>query len=149
LYESAGDVNRAIGAYGEFAETFSNDERVPETLLAAGSAMRDSKMYAESNVILLDLINGYPTADETEVAELYAAFNYQRLGDYENAIKYHKRVIDRGRRSLAVQSYYWLGVCELDLGNRDAAAGYFNKVITNYRDFPEWVRKAEAEISKM
>jgi TolA-binding protein len=149
LYKSAGDADRAISAYGEFTETFPDDERVPETLLAAGSAMRDSKMHAESNVILLELINRYPAAEETEIAELYAAFNYQRLGDYENAIKYHKRVIGHGRRSLAVQSYYWLGVCELDLGNRETAAGYFNKVITNYRDFPEWVRKAEAEISKM
>ncbi|UCE27765.1 MAG: tetratricopeptide repeat protein [Candidatus Coatesbacteria bacterium] len=149
LYESAGDVNRAIGAYGEFAEMFPDDERVPETLLAAGSAMRDSKMYTESNVILLELINKYPAAEETEIAELYAAFNYQRLGDYENAIEFHKRVIDHGRRSLAVQSYYWLGVCELDLGNKDAAVGYFNKIIANYRDFPKWVRKAEAEIAKM
>jgi TolA-binding protein len=149
LYESAGDAGRAIGAYGEFAETFPDDERVPETLLAAGSAMRDSKMYAESNVVLLELINKYPAAEETEIAEFYAAFNYQRVGDYENAIKYHKRVIEHSRRSLAVQSYYWLGVCELDLGNREVAAGYFNKVITNYRDFPKWVRKAEAEISKM
>jgi|GEM_PF-1312594 len=149
LYESAGDADRAIGAYGEFAEVFPDDERVPEALLAAGSAMRDSKMYAESNIILLELINKYPVAEETGIAELYAAFNYQRLGDYENAIKYHKRVIERGRRSLAVQSYYWLGICELDLGNRETAAGYFNKIITNYRDFPGWVKKAEAEISKM
>jgi TolA-binding protein len=149
LYESAGDADRAIGAYGEFVKTFPDDERVPEALLAAGSTMRDSKMYAESNIVLLELINGYPVAEETEIAELYAAFNYQRLGDYENAVKFHKRVIEHGRRSLAVQSYYWLGICELDLGNRETAAGYFNKIITNYRDFPEWVRKAETEISKM
>jgi TolA-binding protein len=148
LYESKGDANSAIGAYGEFAETFPNDERVPETLLAAGTMMRELKMYVESNVILLNLLKKYPDVPETEIAELYAAFNYQRLGDYDNAIKYHKKVIVHGRRSLAVQSYYWLGICELDLGNTEAARSYFNKIITNYRDFPKWVKKAEAEIPK-
>jgi tol-pal system protein YbgF len=149
LYESAGDASKAISAYGEFAETFPKDERVPETLLAAGTAMRELKMYAESNVVLLNLLNKYPNVSETGVAELYVAFNYQRLGDYDNAIKYHKRVVEGGNRSLSVQSYYWLGVCTRDLGDTGAAAGYFNKIITNYRDFPEWVRKAEAEISKL
>lgn len=149
LYESTGDASGAISAYGEFAETFPKDERVPGTLLAAGTAMRELKMYAESNVILLNLLDKYPNATETEVAELYAAFNYQRLGDYDNAIRYHKMVVAGRNRSLSVQSYYWLGVCTRDLGDTEAAAGYFNKIITNYRDFPEWVRKAEAEISKL
>jgi tol-pal system protein YbgF len=149
LYESAGDASNAISAYGEFAETFPKDERVPETLLAAGTAMRELKMYTESNVILLNLLNKYPNISEIESAELYVAFNYQRLGDYDNAIKYHKRVVEGRNRSLSVQSYYWLGVCTRDLGDTEAAAGYFNKIITNYRDFPEWVRKAEAEISKL
>ena len=106
-------------------------------------------MYAESNVKLENLIAKYPSAREIEIAELYVAFNYQRLGDYDNAMKYHKRVIERGRRSLAVQSYYWLGVCELDLGNKETAKGYFKKIITNYRDFPKWVNKAETELSKL
>jgi TolA-binding protein len=149
LYESAGDADKAISAYGEFARNFPEDERAPETLLAAGSTMRDLKMYAESNVILENLIAKYPSAREIEIAELYVAFNYQRLGDYDNAMKYHKRVIELGRRSLAVQSYYWLGVCELDLGNKETAKGYFKKIITNYRDFPKWVNKAETELSKL
>jgi TolA-binding protein len=104
-------------------------------------------MYEESNATLMQFIDEYPNSKNTNVARFYIAFNFQRMGDYGAAIKYHKSVAAYGRRSLAVQSYYWLGICERDLGNTEAARSYFNKIANNYRDFPDWVERAEAELN--
>jgi Tfp pilus assembly protein PilF len=53
-----------------------------------------------------------------------------------------------GDRAVAAQSYYYAGVCQRDLGHDAASRTNFTKVLANYRDFPEWVRKAKAELGR-
>ena len=44
--------------------------------------------------------------------------------------------------------YYYLGLCQRNLGDDAASRTNFTKVLTNYRDFPEWVRKAQTELGR-
>jgi hypothetical protein len=39
-------------------------------------------------------------------------------------------------------------VAERDRGNDAHSRECFTKVLTNYRDFPDWVRKAQGELKR-
>jgi TolA-binding protein len=147
--ESNGDDAAALSYYSRLINDFPNGEYRSAAMLRSGNKLRKLKMYEESNATLLQYLSEYPDSKNVNIARFYVAFNYQRIGEYGEAIKYHKSVATYGRRSLAVQSYYWLGVCERDIGDREAARSYFSKVINNYRDFPDWVERAEVELTNM
>ena len=147
ISEDIGDDAKALSYYSRVINEFPDGEYRSSALLRSGNRLRKLKMYEESNATLMQFIDEYPHSKNINVARFYIAFNFQRMGDYGAAIKYHKSVATYGRRSLAVQSYYWLGICERDLGNAEAARSYFNKIANNYRDFPDWVKRAETELN--
>ncbi|MCP4229253.1 MAG: tetratricopeptide repeat protein, partial [bacterium] len=147
--EDKGDDAAALSYYSRIINDFPDGEYRASAMLRSGNGLRKLKMYEESNATLLQFLAEYPGSKNANVARFYIAFNYQRIGEYGEAIKYHKSVATYGRRSLAVQSYYWLGVCKRDIGEPDAARSYFAKVINNYQDFPDWVRRAETELGNM
>jgi len=146
LSEDIGDDAGALTYYSRIINEFPGGKYHGSSLLKSGNGLRKLKLYDESNATLSQFIIEYPDSKKVNVARFYIAFNYQRMGNYEEAIKYHKSVAANGRRSLAVQSYYWLGICERDMGNTTEARSYFTKIINNYRDYPDWVDKAEKEL---
>ena len=149
ISEDSGDAAAALSYYSRIINEFPGGEYRSSALLKSGNRLRKLKLYEESNATLMQYISEFPDSKNVNIARFYIAFNHQRIGEYGEAIKYHKIVATYGRRSLAVQSYYWLGICERDMGNTIAARSYFKKVIINYRDFPDWVERAKTELNSL
>jgi tetratricopeptide (TPR) repeat protein len=94
------------------------------------------------------LARKWPQNEYTAQANLYRGLNLMELGAPEEAVEHLAAAAAAGPREVAVQGYYFLGVAERDRGNNADSREYFAKVLTNYRDFPDWVRKAQRELKR-
>jgi len=148
IYERAGDRSAAIETYGEIVESFGEKRESAKAQFRIGENLRAAKLYKESNTALEKLVRKWPQTELTAQGNLYRGLNLLELGAPDEAVKPLAAAAAVGPRSVAVQSYYFLGVAERDQGNDDMSREYFGKVLTNYRDFPEWVRKARTELTR-
>jgi len=146
IYERAGNTEAAIGAYEEILEKHGAAEAAARAQFKIGENLRAVKMYKESNAALGAIEKKWPGSPYGADARLLMGLNYRQLGDAAAAKEHFTAAAASGRREVAVQAYYYLGLCERDLGNAAASRMCFTKVAANYRDFPEWVRKASVEL---
>jgi TolA-binding protein len=148
IYERAGDTSAAIETYGEIVNRFGKVRATAQAQFKIGENLRAAKLYKESNSALSNLVREWPANEYTAQAELYAGLNLLESGAAADAKGHFDAAAAAGVRALAAQAYYYLGICERDLGNDAASRKNFTKVLTNYRDFPEWFRKSKSELKR-
>ncbi len=148
IYGRAGDKSAAIETYGEIVNRFGRTRATAKAQFKAGEYLRAAKLYKESNTSLTALTREWPTNEYGPQAELYLGLNLSDAGAPAEALAHFEAAAATGGRAVAAQSYYYLGVCQRDLGDDAASRTNFAKVLANYRDFPEWVRKAKAELAR-
>jgi len=72
-------------------------------------------------------------------------------GDLDAAIKIYEQVIAEAKETqrAAAQATYRIGMCFLKKGEKDSAAEYFQKVVSNYRTQKILVKKADEQLKKV
>jgi len=148
IYERARDTSAAIDTYGKIVGRFGKKVETAKAQFKIGENLRAAKLYKESSTALADLVREWPGGEYTAQAELYIGLNLLDLGTEDEALEHFAAAASAGNRAVAAQAYYYLGVCERGLGNDSSSRKYFTKVLTNYRDFPEWARKAARELKR-
>jgi TolA-binding protein len=148
IYGRAGDKSTAIETYGEVVTRFGRTRATAKAQFKIGEYLRAAKLYKESNTALKALTREWPASEYAPQAELYMGLNLLDVGAPAEALAHLDAAAATGRRGVAAQSYYYLGVCQRDLGDDAASRTNFTKVLANYRDFPEWVRKAKTELGR-
>lgn len=148
IYERAGDRSAAIETCGVIVERFGESRETARAQFKIGENMRAARLYRESNTALEKLARKWPATEYTPQAELYWGLNLLELGEPDEAVDHLAAAAGAGSRPLAAQAYYFLGVAERDRGNDAHSRECFTKVLTNYRDFPDWVRKAQGELKR-
>jgi TolA-binding protein len=148
IYDRAGDASAAIETYGDIVSRFGQTRATARAQFKIGENFRTAKLFKESTTALAKLARGWPTDGYAALASLYMGLNLMDAGDPAGAIPHFDEAAAVGDRGVAAQSFYYLGVCHRDLGNDGESRSSFTKVLTNYRDFPEWVRKATAELAR-
>jgi TolA-binding protein len=146
IYERTGDVDAAIAAYEEVTERFGNNAVAARAQLLAAQDMRAARLYRESNTALLALLKKWPATEYRGAVELLIGLNARDAGAWDQARDYFAAAAADGDRATAVEATYNLGLCELERGDTRAARMQFTKIVTTYRDFPEWVRQAESHL---
>ncbi|HUU57765.1 MAG TPA: tetratricopeptide repeat protein, partial [bacterium] len=148
IYERAGDRSAAIEAYGAIVDRFGEKRETAKAQFKIGENLRAARLYKESNTALEKLARKWPVSEYATQAELYRGLNLLELGAADEAVEHLAAAAATGSRAVAVQGYYFLGVAERDRGNNAESREYFTKVLTNYRDFPDWVRQAQGELKR-
>ncbi|RLC41808.1 MAG: hypothetical protein DRH44_07010, partial [Candidatus Coatesbacteria bacterium] len=142
-YTNAGMVEEAITVYTNIISNYPQGDHIPKTLYNLGALYKDIGLYQHSQTIFERLIDKYTTSEYYEPAVLNLAFTYQHLGELGKAIEFHTRVLSFNNRSLTVQSTYWLADCYHTIGDNEKALVWLDKLLKEYKDFPNWVKKGE------
>jgi tetratricopeptide (TPR) repeat protein len=148
IYERAGNRSAAIDTYGDLVQRFGVVRATAKAQFKIGENMRLARLYKESNGALAKLAREWPATEYSARGELYRGLNSLELGVPAEAVEPLAAAAAGGERAVAVQAYYYLGLAERTRGRDEAAREYFGLVLTNYRDFPEWVRKASVELKR-
>jgi TolA-binding protein len=110
----------------------------PDALLVQARTMMDISAFNAARVALNTLMQNFPQS--TQMAD--ALFFYGNTFDPaqpDSARVYYTRVYKTYPQALrASTSLYKLGILELKLGNTDAAKGYFQQIVRDYKQSDEF-----------
>jgi tetratricopeptide (TPR) repeat protein len=148
ICERTGDRSAAIETYSGIVDGFGEKRETAKAQFRIGENLRAARLYKESNTALEKLTRKWPENEYTAQANLYRGLNLLDLGAPEEAVTHLAAAAAAGSRGVAVQGYYFLGIAERARGNAAESREYFAKVLTNYRDFPDWARKAQSELTR-
>lgn len=146
IFEETGDYDAAVRTGEEALARVTASPRAAEVQLKMAGELREVKLFKESNATLTAMLKKWPDSEFTPRAQLLLGLNYQDLGDFSAAKNNFLAAAAAADREVAVAALFNLGLCEKNLGNTAAARSYFLKVVTNYRDFPLWLNKANSEL---
>jgi Tol biopolymer transport system component len=98
------------------------------------------------------LVTGITFGQEKQSDELLSNAIYQEevKGNLEGAILIYKDIIKKypGQRAIAAEALFHLGLSNEKLGNK-IAKEYYEQVVSNYGDQPEFVRIAKERLSRL
>ena len=103
-------------------------------------------------LVCFPLVTGITFGQEKQSDELLSNAIYQEevKGNLEGAILIYKDIIKKypGQRAIAAEALFHLGLSNEKLGNK-IAKEYYEQVVSNYGDQPEFVRIAKERLSKL
>lgn len=102
------------------SETKSEDSRLNQAM-----AMMSSKEYDRA----LALFSDFPANEsQNAVGNFYSGAIYQAKGEYSNAVQSFTKVLSQGDNLFIEQSEWYLGLCYLNLNQREKAILQFRKI---------------------
>ena len=104
--------------------------------------------YDKSLSIFQELLNINDTNDLTDNCQYWVGEIYYSMKDYNQAIDAFNAVFNYKENNKGAYAYYKLGLCYLNVGNTDKAVESFNKVVSDYSNQSDLVKKSEQFISK-
>ena len=103
-------------------------------------------------LVCFPLVTGITFGQEKQSDELLSNAIYQEevKGNLEGAILIYKDIIKKypGQRAIAAEALFHLGLSNEKLGNK-IAKEYYEQVVSNYGDQPEFVRIARERLSRL
>jgi Tol biopolymer transport system component len=103
-------------------------------------------------LVCFPLVTGITFGQEKQSDELLSNAIYQEevKGNLEGAILIYKDIIKKypGQRAIAAEALFHLGLSNEKLGNK-IAKEYYEQVVSNYGDQPEFVRIAKERLSRL
>jgi len=103
-------------------------------------------------LVCFPLVTGITFGQEKQSDELLSNAIYQEevKGNLEGAILIYKDIIKKypGQRAIAAEATFHLGLSNEKLGNK-IAKEYYEQVVSNYGDQPEFVRIARERLSRL
>ncbi|KPK84401.1 MAG: hypothetical protein AMJ81_05740 [Phycisphaerae bacterium SM23_33] len=91
------------------------------------------------------------SAPSAEVLLEKGVFLEEMKGDRDGAMKIYQRIVDQaqaGRRCVA-EALYRLGMGHLSKGDKEKAAGAFNRLVRQYAEQKKFADRAQAELAKL
>jgi len=142
-YKNAGLTEEAINIYSDIIDEYPEGDHIPKALYNLGLIYKDAGLYQNALLLFEEIISKYKGSEYYAQAVLNLAFVHQHLGNLDKSIEYHKMVIGFKDRSLSVQSTYWLADCYYNIGHREEALRWLDKLERDFKDFPNWIKKGE------
>ena len=103
-------------------------------------------------LVCFSLVTGITFGQEKQSDELLSNAIYQEevKGNLEGAILIYKDIIKKypGQRAIAAEALFHLGLSNEKLGNK-IAKEYYEQVVSNYGDQPEFVRIARERLARL
>ena len=104
--------------------------------------------YDKSLSIFQELLNINDANDLTDNCQYWVGEIYYSMKDYNQAIDAFNAVFNYKENNKGAYAYYKLGLCYLNVDNTDKAVESFNKVVSDYSNQSDLVKKSEQFISK-
>src|SRR4030042_2967933 len=103
-------------------------------------------------LVCFPLVTGFTFGQEKQSDQLLSNAIYQEevKGNLEGAILIYKDIIKKypGQRAIAAEALFHLGLSNEKLGNK-IAKEYYEQVVSNYGDQPEFVRIARERLARL
>lgn len=131
--EESERYNQAITRLEKVINGYSHTNVLPLALLYAGHVYYKLKRFDESIDSYLSFLEKESSYNSLKIfAFAGLGYSYEAKGDYENALVYFMKLIDRDENPFAQLGYFDVSRCYDSLGEKDKAIEIYQTVLTNY-----------------
>lgn len=142
-YRKTENYELAIDYYQQFMDQGSGHKDYDKAIYQMGKLYKEIGLHNNAVVILSKFKDGFYKSQYRYPALLILAYSHQHLGNLVKAIEIHKMVLDSDNPQLVVQSTYWIGESLYHLGKRKDAKTWLLKVISDFPERENWVKKSK------
>lgn len=144
-----GEDISALNAYADLLKKYPKSRWAPYAYYWRGAIYLDLGEFDNALAQYQQVIDSYPDHPIVLSAMRDSATCLFKRGKFQDAIDAYERILDLTEASNEGYEYYQMGLCYLELGQKDKAKEIFAKVVAGDKMSPQLVKDAKNQLDKL